>query len=87
MIRIRGQLIGNVRLNCTSYTRIQRVLVVERLVVPMILGIDFLICLGKITFDFHRSKLQLHEIKNEINLVHNYGMFGRKVVNMQGFKK
>ena len=62
MIRIKGQLIGYVRLNGTSHIMVQRFLVVEGLVVPMTLGMDFLSRLGKVTFDFNRSKLQLHEI-------------------------
>ena len=38
---------------------------------------DFLSRLGKVTFDFNRSKLHLHEIRNGINLLHDYRV-GRK---------
>ena len=80
MIRIKGQLIGDVRLNGTSHIMVHRFVVVEELVVPIILGIDLLNRLGKVTFDFHSSKIQLHQIINKINLLHDYGTLGGKLV-------
>ena len=54
----------------------------------MILGMDFLSRLGKVTFGFNHSKLQLHGIGNEINLLKDYGTLGGKLQKyMQGFKK
>ena len=52
MVQVKGQIIRDVQLTGTQIKVLQ-----EGLVVPVILGVDFLSKLGQVTFDFHRAKL------------------------------
>ena len=51
-----------------------RFLVVNGLVVPPILGADFLACLGDVTFDFQHAKLLVKHANVIVNVVRDYSV-------------
>ena len=57
LVQVKGQICRDVQLTGTHLEVFQlRLLVVEGLVVPVILGVFFLSMLGKVTFDFQEMK-------------------------------
>ena len=56
-----------------------RLLVVEGLVVPVILGVDFLSRLSKVTFDFHEMKLLVSGSGETVKLLEDYNDVGHKL--------
>ena len=52
---------------------------IEGLVVPVILGVDFESKLGQVTFDFHRAKLQVAGSVESVELLEDYTGIGHKL--------
>ena len=61
LVDIRGELYRNIEIG-GMLVKQHRFLVVEGLVVPLILGSDFLARLGEVTFDFPQSKLFIRSL-------------------------
>ena len=70
LVNIRGELYRNIEIG-GMLVKQHRFLVVEGLVVPLILGSDFLARLGEVTFDFPQSKLFIKHAKR-VNMVKAY---------------
>ena len=83
MVQVKGQIIRDVQLTGTQMELLQlRLLVVEGLVVPVILGVDFLSKLGQVTFDFNRAKLQVAGSVESVELLEDYNGVGHKLATL-----
>ena len=73
MVQVKGQIIRDVHAVLLTGTQMEllqlRLLVV---VVPVILGVDFLSKLGQVTFDFNRAKLQVAGSVESVELLEDY---------------
>ena len=80
LVQVKGQICRDVQLTGTHLEVFQlRLLVVEELVVPVILGVDFLSRFGKVTFDFQEMKLLVSRSGDTVKLLEGYNDVGHKL--------
>ena len=80
LVQVKGQICRDVQLTGMHLEVFQlRLLVVEGLVVPVILGVDFLSRLSKVTFDFHEMKLLVSGSGETVKLLEDYNDVGHKL--------
>ena len=81
LVRMKGQVMCDIDIKGMIIQ--QRLLVVEGLVVPVILGMDFLSQLGEVVFDFKRGKLHVSYTGVDVDLLDGYETFNKKLNSVQ----